>query len=55
MAIYLINQQLRRSLLLNVNDILPEDLLSAITFIGIEPRSHGSCVGPRGVFPAIDQ
>lgn len=43
---YLIDQKLGNSLLLDINDILAEDLLSAVTLIGIETRSHDLCIGP---------
>jgi hypothetical protein len=41
--------------LLDINDILSENLFSAISLVGIQSSTHGLCVNPRGISPAIDQ
>jgi hypothetical protein len=52
---HLIEQKLRHSLLVNLNDITLKYLFSAVSLIGVQPYSHDLGIRPRGIFPAIDQ
>lgn len=51
---YLIDQQLRNTFLLDVNNVLAKELFSAVAFVSIKAGSHDLRIGPSRILPAVD-
>lgn len=53
MTTYFIHKQLRNRLLLNINDVCPEDMFSIIFLLAVDATSKSSNASPRRVLPPI--
>lgn len=51
----LVDEKLRNCLLVNFDGVASKYLFPAVSFVGIQSRSHDLSIGPRGVFPPIYQ